>query len=117
MLFPRLTLIALMLAVAAPGAEAGFISKLAGCAVALLEPHYLKLVDYPENRVLFLHDKSRGDQMVGLALKDKLGAGFFGSVVRVDFISDPFIEAQIRTHNGTKFEGGLVAKFPHSLKG
>lgn len=97
-------------------AHAGPLSKLASCMVALIEPHYLKLVDYPDNRILLLSNKSKEGGMIGIALKDKLGAGFFGSVVRLEFVSDPEIDRQIRTYKGVEFSRGIVAKFPHSLK-
>lgn len=100
--------------------QAGLIARIAGRCAALLEKPFLALVEERQNTVLFLHDKDRGNLPVTLSLGKRLGAGFFGSVARVDFIdsiSESFdIETALRTSNGRKFEGQLVAKLPHIFK-
>src|SRR5580698_9112633 len=95
--------------------KTGTIEKLAGYVTRMAEEPIKKFMINEENQQFLLYDKEF-KQAVEISLKDRVGAGYFGSVYVVENLVGAPWHLQETTELNQDQNTKLVAKFPHALR-
>ncbi len=111
------TIIFCLLFISIEQTQAGPLTRFATRCASILEKPFVETVENNEGEILFLRDRANPEQYVAIDLGRRLGAGFFGSALVVQSITDPDLEAQIRGAEGAHYTGDVVVKIPHAPRG
>jgi len=95
--------------------KTGPIERLAGQITRMAEEPFKKFMINEENQQFLLYDQEN-KQAVEISLRDRLGAGYFGSVYVVEDVKGAPLHLQNGIQLTQEQNTQLVAKFPHSLR-